>query len=927
MVGAGSSSRPKPKRVTKMSDVELYENRKQYEFEEGAEISPHLPYAATSELQVKDASLFDFFRLVHFHGGRKPYLSWHAEGEFPITILSPVLKLAEGPSFAFSTRWALMQYHVWHNRNDFLEASDDEVKRLFRQWMDDTACPWYIREEYVAANRRTRRVRRSHTKPKPNEPDLQDNKDLSEPDGAGEGTTEIETSSDEETKMMQADPDADMHLFKMLYKGNLEEANRREEQTRKSHCISHKHNVYRNTRCTSIWQEEQSALAGGVINTHLDSDDDDAYTGEQKEIQRETQELRAVQSWINQEGWDAAAEGRAVSSKTGQTIDLRLPWDEVKRKLSPDAEAGRPERLLESDVLRDFDLAKLDPTQRAFADRVLKWARELVDVYKGNKANGTCKRPPQLRTWLCGSAGSGKSTTLKSTVQHLRLLFQQEEVDAAVELTAYTGVAAFNIGFGAKTCCSSFSISGTAPWKKELKRDAARKLEQQWRSVVLLIVDEISFIGTSFFAKMHFRLQQGRSRYFSERGLNPLWYSFGDASVILVGDFGQLEPIDDISLVDLETTRATIHKNLRHLLSQIRHGRNLLQEFTETFMLNRVHRSKDDQWWTESCLRLRDFTCTRHEDHDVWMQHDLDRGHLTKEQKRYFDQEAVWLCARCEDVGTRNGSKLRSMVEQDHQVVHKIDAVHHGTPAQQKRARKCASKVFEGLRDTVHLVQGCKVMLNRNVAYAKGLANGTRGKLVGIVYGPGGLGTLPEAIIVDFPDYDGERHGTFYDGEPTWVPILPMTSMREGTRQTRIQFPLAAAFALTVNKAQGLTLKEGVVIFLAGGERFRPASKHGLPFVAWTRSESFAMTAFKNLPSWSDFEKGRDSDMLRMRNAYTDKLWEQHTETMQKHTAMAMPLAEEAAHDEWRRTKARNTSTMPKDPPRLPCPACAKLYA
>ena len=92
-------------------------------------------------------------------------------------------------------------------------------------------------------------------------------------------------------------------------------------------------------------------------------------------------------------------------------------------------------------------------------------------------------------------------------------------------------------------------------------------------------------------------------------------------------------------------------------------------------------------------------------------------------------------------------------------------------------------------------------MLTRNVAYAKGLANGTRGKLVGIVYGPGGLGTFPEAIIVDFPDYDGERHGTFYDGEPTWVPILPMTSIREGTRQTRIQFPLAAAFALTINKA------------------------------------------------------------------------------------------------------------------------------
>ena len=89
---------------------------------------------------------------------------------------------------------------------------------------------------------------------------------------------------------------------------------------------------------------------------------------------------------------------------------------------------------------------------------------------------------------------------------------------------------------------------------------------------------------------------------------------------------------------------------------------------------------------------------------------------------------------------------------------------------------------------------------------------------------------------------------------------------------TRTQFPLVAGFAMTVNKAQGLTIKEGVVIHLVGGKRFRPASKHGLPFVAFTRSESFAMTAFKDLPPWSDFVKGQASDMLRMRQAFTQRL-------------------------------------------------------
>ena len=150
-------------------------------------------------------------------------------------------------------------------------------------------------------------------------------------------------------------------------------------------------------------------------------------------------------------------------------------------------------------------------------------------------------------------------------------------------------------------------------------------------------------------------------------------------------------------------------------------------------------------------------------------------------------------------------------------------------------------------------------MLTRNVAYKYGLANGTRGKLIGVVYKPGGVGSFPEAIIVEVPDYCGPA---FYPGEPKWVPILAKLSMKEGTRMTRLQFPLVAGYALTVNKAQGLTLKEGVVIHLVGGKRFRPASKHGLPFVAWTRSESFAMTAFKNLPPWGDFVKGKQSEAV-----------------------------------------------------------------
>ena len=129
-------------------------------------------------------------------------------------------------------------------------------------------------------------------------------------------------------------------------------------------------------------------------------------------------------------------------------------------------------------------------------------------------------------------------------------MFKRREIAATVELTAYTGVAAFNIGFGARTVCSAFQVFPNAQWKSEIDGNALRKLEDTWENAVLLIIDEISFIGRALFSKMHFRTQQAKRSYYSERGLDPYEHSFGDISMVLVGDFGQLEPIDDWSLCD-----------------------------------------------------------------------------------------------------------------------------------------------------------------------------------------------------------------------------------------------------------------------------------------------------------------------------------------------------------------------------------------
>ena len=163
-------------------------------------------------------------------------------------------------------------------------------------------------------------------------------------------------------------------------------------------------------------------------------------------------------------------------------------------------------------------------------------------------------------------------------------------------------------------------------------------------------------------------------------------------------------------------------------------------------MLTRIHRSKDDLGWTESCLRLRDFVMSYDGDYEVWRQHDLDRGHFTAEQKKYFQTEAVWLCTRCEDVGSENGKKLAHKAQDEKLLEHQIHARH----STHKAAKRQPSSAFDGLRQVINLVRGSKVTLARNIAYKCGLANGTRGKLVGVVYPVGApVGSFPEALIVE----------------------------------------------------------------------------------------------------------------------------------------------------------------------------------
>ena len=136
--------------------MDVYENRNKYTFEDGTELSMSLPQAETPEHQVRSLNPYDFFRYVRMLGGKNPRLAWYEEQ--PVVTMSPVVKLTEGADFAFGARWALMQYHMWNDRHEFLapadggKKSDADIKAFFRTWMDSPGCPWYVRDQYFREN-------------------------------------------------------------------------------------------------------------------------------------------------------------------------------------------------------------------------------------------------------------------------------------------------------------------------------------------------------------------------------------------------------------------------------------------------------------------------------------------------------------------------------------------------------------------------------------------------------------------------------------------------------------------------------------------------------------------------------------------------------------------------------------------------------
>ena len=113
-----------------------------------------------------------------------------------------------------------------------------------------------------------------------------------------------------------------------------------------------------------------------------------------------------------------------------------------------------------------------------------------------------------------------------------------------------------------------------------------------------------------------------------------------------------------------------------------------------------------------------------------------------------------------------------------------------------------------GLLSDLNIAIGCKIMLTNNTWVEVGLANGSLGTVGVIIFDEDVKPpNPPRYILIQFDNYNGPC----VNGNLFPISAINRNCEINGRMVTRKQFPLKVAYAITIHKAQGLTLRKAKI--------------------------------------------------------------------------------------------------------------------
>jgi len=233
-----------------------------------------------------------------------------------------------------------------------------------------------------------------------------------------------------------------------------------------------------------------------------------------------------------------------------------------------------------------------------------------------------------------------------------------------------------------------------------------------------------------------------------------------------------------------------------------------------------MRQNKADKIFLKLLKRVRSGKTTTK---DVELLMSLHFGKLSEKKKKEIMEKATYVFANKEPMRVHNMEKLKQTQSETNPVA-RISAISTDTSGLKYKGRSSHFKK-DDLPFVTTICRGAKVQVTgRNLEPSWGLYNGSVGTIVEIIYNKGENpldGTLPQYVIVDFPQYCGP---IWSEKNPKWVPI-PIVKQKCEKGCCEMSFlPLTLAFAKTGHTFQGQSVGKGhpipVIIVQPGSRRF-----------------------------------------------------------------------------------------------------------
>lgn len=350
--------------------------------------------------------------------------------------------------------------------------------------------------------------------------------------------------------------------------------------------------------------------------------------------------------------------------------------------------------------------------------------------------------------FITGPGGSGKSHVVNIFIQYFREQLLDE--DQQLFVTSSTGLSSLLIH---GITIHQYSGLGSASKNLDFYVDRVKKnknIRNRWRKTKTLIIDEISMISEEFFEKLDLLGQKIR------RNQLP----FGGIQLILSGDFLQLPPVKsngfcfesfswDLSIdktIYFDKIIRQKDKNLQKILNKVRVG--VIDDEVKKIL--------------DTCLNRK-----------------LENKHGIK---------PTLLFSRKDMVNEYNNEKLQELVKLGKKTKIYQSSFQFGKQVTEESEDFLKDLINNqySIDDHLTLTKGTQVMLNANNIY-EGLANGSRG------------------IIIDFSN-DGYPIVHFLNDVIVEIKYKDYKIEDNSDSVVKKQIPLIHAWAITIHKAQGMSL-------------------------------------------------------------------------------------------------------------------------